>query len=234
MSILKVTNINTGYGKKQVLYDVSLEVQKGETLLIVGSNGSGKSTLLKVIYGLLDVWKGTVAFEDTQLHHKDNLTATYTLLDKGIMYVPQKDALFDDISVEENIQFSLLHLKNNDEIKRRVSQVLVEMPDLQKRKKQLAGKLSGGERKLLSLAMVLANRPHLLLYDEPLAGVSEENIPMVLDWLDKIHQDDTTMVIVEHRVKELINFADRVIGLKLGHLHTEKLKTLDNIKEIMV
>lgn len=234
MSILKVTNINTGYGKKQVLYDVSLEVQKGETLLIVGSNGSGKSTLLKVIYGLLDVWKGTVEFENSLLHKENYKTATHTLFDKGIMYIPQKDALFDDMSVEENIQSSLLHLKDNQEIKKRTNQVLAEMTDLHKRKGQLAGKLSGGERKLLSLAMVLVNRPRLLLYDEPLAGVSEENIPMVLDWLDKIHQDDTTMVIVEHRVKELINFADRVIGLKLGHLHTEKLKTLDNIKEIMV
>lgn len=234
MSILKVTNINTGYGKKQVLYDVSLEVQKGETLLIVGSNGSGKSTLLKVIYGLLDVWKGTVEFENSLLHKENNKTATHTLFDKGIMYIPQKDALFDDMSVEENIQSSLLHLKDNQEIKKRTNQVLAEMTDLQKRKGQLAGKLSGGERKLLSLAMVLVNRPRLLLYDEPLAGVSEENIPMVMHWLEESRKGGCTMILVEHRVKELINFADRVIGFKLGHLHTEKLKTLDNIKKFMV
>lgn len=233
MSILKVTNIDTGYGKKQVLYDVSLEVQKGETLLIVGSNGSGKSTLLKAIYGLLDVWKGTVEFENSLLHKENYKTATHTLLDKGIMYVPQKDALFDDMSVEENILSSLLHLKDNREIKKRTNQVLAEMTHLQKRRGQLAGKLSGGERKLLSLAMVSANRPRLLLYDEPLAGVSEENVPMVMHWLKEV-QKDCTMVIVEHRVKELMDFADNIIGLKLGHLYTENLKTLENIKKIMV
>ena len=234
MSILKVTNIDTGYGKKQVLYDVSLEVQKGESLLIVGSNGSGKSTLLKVIYGLLDVWQGKVEFEGFLLHDKNKKADTHKLLDKGIMYVPQKDALFDDMSVEENIQSSLLHLKDSREIKKRTNQVLDEMTDLQKRKGQLAGKLSGGERKLLSLAMVSANRPRLLLYDEPLAGVSEENVPMVMHWLKEVQKEDCTMVIVEHRVRELMDFADNIIGLKLGHLYTEKLKTLDNIKKNMV
>lgn len=234
MNILKLTNINTGYGKKQVLYDVSLEVQKGEMLLIVGSNGSGKSTLLKVIYGLLDVWDGTVVFESSWLHDKFNKTTTHTLLDKGIMYVPQKDALFDDMCVEDNIQASLLHLKNNDEIRRRVSHVLTKMPDLQQKKKQLAGKLSGGERKLLSLAMASVNHPKLLLYDEPLAGVSEENILMVTHWLNEFRKEGCTMIIVEHRIKEMVTFAGRVIGLKQGHLHTEKLNTIDNIKEFLI
>ena len=131
-------------------------------------------------------------------------------------------------------RYYFLHLKNNDEIRRHVSRVLAEIPDLQKRKKQLAGKLSGGERKLLSLAMVLANHPKLLLYDEPLAGLSEENIPMVLNWLDRIHQDGATMVIIEHRIKELMNFATRVVGLKLGDLKIDDLYTLGNIKKYMV
>ena len=234
MSTLKLTNINTGYDKKQVLYDVSLEIQKGETLLVVGSNGSGKSTLLKVVYGLLNIWSGMVTFENSLLHDRNNKTATHTLLDKGIMYVPQKDALFDDMSVEENIKSSLLHLKNNSEIKRRVSMVLTEIPDLQKRKIQLAGKLSGGERKLLSLAMVLANRPKLLLYDEPLASLSEDVIPIILHWLKEIKKEGCTMIIVEHRIKDFMNLADRIIGLKLGHLYTDNLRTLDNITKFMV
>lgn len=234
MRILELTDINTGYGKKQVLHNVSLNVQKGETLLIVGSNGSGKSTLLKLIMGMLDVWEGAINYEEVLLHDANHKTATHTLLGKGIMYVPQKASLFDDMRVEENIQSSLLHLKDNQEIKRRTRQVLAEIPDLQKRKTQLAGRLSGGERKLLSLAMVLANRPKMLLYDEPLAGLSEENIPMVLEWLDKIHQEGTTMVIVEHRIKNMMRVADRIVGLRLGHLQQENLDTLDNIKKYMI
>lgn len=214
MSMLRLTNISTGYGKKQVLHDVSLEVKQGEVLLVVGSNGSGKSTLLKVIYGLLPVWNGVVEYNGLQVHGKDGCTATHKLLDKGIMYIPQKDALFNDMTVEENIQSSLLHLGDRHEIRNRVHQVLTEMPELEKRKKQHAGRLSGGERKLLSLAMVIANRPQLLLYDEPLAGISDDNIPMVMQWLDRIHREGTTMVIVEHRVREvMVELTNRVFKL---------------------
>ena len=90
MSLLKLSNVNTGYGKKHVLYDVSIDVQEGETLLIVGNNGSGKSTLLKVIYGLINVWDGIIEYKGELLHDKNFKTDTYKLLNKGIMYIPQR------------------------------------------------------------------------------------------------------------------------------------------------
>lgn len=234
MSILKLTNVSTGYGKKQVLHNVSLEVQEGESLLIVGSNGSGKSTLLKAIYGLLNIWEGGIEYNGSLLHDNQISTATYKFLDMGIMYVPQKNALFEDMNVEENLQSSLLHLNDNQEIKKRISQVLVEMPELDKRRKQLAGRLSGGERKMLSLAMVIANKPKLLLYDEPLAGVSEDNTPTITFWLNTIRRKGTTMIIVEHRIKELMGYASKIVGLKLGELYVENFNTLDNIINVMV
>ncbi len=234
MSFLKLANINTGYDKKQVLYDISMEVQKGETLLIVGSNGSGKSTLLKLIYGLLDVWSGTVEYEDCLLHNDKQRTPTHTLLHKGIMYIPQKNALFEDMSVEENIYSSLLYLDNSNMIRERMDQIWDEFSALKNKKKQLASHLSGGERKLLSLAMVVANRPKLLLYDEPLAGISEENISIVLYWLGKIRQEGTTIILVEHRIKEIIDFTSNVRGLKLGFLLSENLNSLNKIKQFMI
>lgn len=223
MSLLKLSNVNTGYGKKHVLYDVSIDVQEGETLLIVGNNGSGKSTLLKVIYGLINVWDGIIEYKGELLHDKNFKTDTYKLLNKGIMYIPQKDALFEDLSVEDNIQYSLLHLNDRIEIKNRVKHVLGLMPDLERRKKQLAGKLSGGERKLLSLAIVLVNRPKLLLYDEPLAGISENNIPIVNYWLETINKNGVTILIVEHRTKELLHFVNRLVRFDLGNKIEEQI-----------
>lgn len=234
MSILKVNNLSTGYGKKQVLFDVSLDIKKGKTVLLVGSNGSGKSTLLKSVYGLLAVWEGTIEYDGELLQSKDHRVPTHKLIQKGIMYIPQKDALFEDMTVEENLRASLLHVGNKKSIEQAVLQVMEQMPMLQERKKQLVNRLSGGERKLLSLAMVVANTPKLLLLDEPLAGVSDENVPLVLLWLDRIRQNGVTILVIEHRIQEFFEFADTIVGLKLGQLHTDKLDTINNIKSFMI
>ena len=234
MSILNVNNLSTGYGKKQVLFDVSLDIKKGQTVLLVGSNGSGKSTLLKTIYGLIGVWDGTIEYDGDLLQSRGQRVPTHKLIQKGIMYIPQKDALFEDMTVEENLRASLLHTGNKKSIEQTVHQVMGQMPMLQERRKQLVNRLSGGERKQLSLAMVVANTPKLLLLDEPLAGVSNENVSAVLQWLDKIRQNDVTILVIEHRIQEFLKFADTVVGLKLGQLHTDKLDTINNIKSFMI
>lgn len=235
MSLLSISNISTGYGNKQVLFDVSLDVEQGDTMLLIGSNGSGKSTLLKLVYGLLDVWQGTVEYDGTLLHSTTKKTPTHNLIDMGIQYVPQENELYDDASVLENLQFSLLHLNNRKESARRIDEVIAQIPIFQEQRKQTAGRLSGGERKMLTLGMVLVNRPKLLLYDEPLAGLTEDNIPTMLEMLGKIRDAGTTMVIVEHRVMELLSFGVTIIGLKLGHLYKkEELVSLYKIKKFMV
>lgn len=234
MSILKINNLSTGYGKKQVLFDVSLDIKKGQTILLVGSNGSGKSTLLKTIYGLIGVWDGTIEYDGELLQSRDQKVPTHKLIQKGIMYIPQKDALFEDMTVAENLRASLLHTGNKKSIEQKVHQIMEQMPMLQERRKQLVSRLSGGERKQLSLAMVVANTPQLLLLDEPLAGVSDENVPLVLLWLDKIRQNGVTILVIEHRIQEFFEFADTVVGLKLGQLYTDKLDTINNIKSFMI
>ena len=234
MSILKVNNLSTGYGKKQVLFDVSLNIKEGETVLLVGSNGSGKSTLLKTIYGLIGVRSGTIEYDNELLQSNEQKTPTHKLIQKGIMYIPQKDALFEDMTVEENLRASLLHTGNKKNIEQTVHQVMEQIPILQEHRKQLVNRLSGGERKLLSLAMVVANSPKLLLLDEPLAGVSDENVLPVFQWLDQIRKKDVTILVIEHRVQEFFDFADTIVGLKLGHLHTDKLETINSIKSFMI
>ena len=234
MSLLKVEHISTGYDKKQVLFDVSLEIKDNESILLVGSNGSGKSTLFKAIYGLLDIWSGTVEFENEILHTTKLKTQPSKLITKKLMYIPQKNELYDDLSVAENLKFSLLHLDNKTETQNRLEDVFTKLPVLKEKYKQTADRLSGGERKMLSLGMVLANKPKLLLYDEPLAGLSSLNVELVVHWLDYLKQNGTTLVLVEHRIKELFNFADKIIGLKLGTLTTENLNDLENIKQFLV
>jgi len=234
MSLLSIHNASTGYGNKQVLFDITMNVEKGDTVLLVGSNGSGKSTLLKLIYGLVDVWQGSIEYDGEVLYNREKKTPTHTLLNRGIMYVPQKNELFDDASVLENLQFSLLHLNNRKESIRRIDEVMEEMPLLKERRKQTAGRLSGGERKMLALGMVMVNRPTMLLYDEPLAGLSEDKIPEVIDILGRIREKGTTMMVVEHHVTEMMPFVDKTFGMHLGHMPNESLKTLEEIKRVLV
>lgn len=234
MSLLSIHNASTGYGNKQVLFDITMDIEKGDVVLLVGSNGSGKSTLLKLIYGLVDVWQGSIEYDGEVLYNREKKTPTHTLLNRGIMYVPQKNELFDDASVLENLQFSLLHLNNRKESIRRIDEVMEEMPLLKERRKQTAGRLSGGERKMLALGMVMVNRPTMLLYDEPLAGLSEDKIPEVIDILGRIREKGTTMMVVEHHVTEMMPFVDKTFGMHLGHMPNESLKTLEEIKRVLV
>ncbi|BAG33848.1 hypothetical protein PGN_1329 [Porphyromonas gingivalis ATCC 33277] len=150
------------------------------------------------------------------------------------MYIPQKGELYEDMSVRDNLYCSLLHLGYKSEIAQRMEEVLEQMPLLKHRSKQTAGRLSGGERKMLSLAMIMANKPRLLLYDEPLAGLSEDNTEQVLSYIQKLKVQGTSIVLIEHRIRELIDHVDRVLGLKLGTLYTRDLNTLDNIKQFIV
>ncbi len=236
MNSLKVNHINTGYNKKQVLFDVSLEVEEGEVVLLIGANGSGKSTLFKTIYGQLPIWEDDKGAMGQVIFNGEDITnlESWQLIKKGIMYVPQKNELFENITLEQNLEMALLHLSNKAERKKRIIEVLDQVNILKEKRNQLASKLSGGERKLLLLGMVVINNPKLLLFDEPLAGLSGENVTQMLTWLKRIQNNGTTLVVIEHRIKELINLADEVVGLKLGKRNEEPLINLDNIKSYMI
>jgi len=232
MSILSVEHINTGYDKKQVLFDINFDIKQGECVLFVGSNGSGKSTLFKAIYRILDLWdkNGKIVYNDENIEK----LKTHQLIKKGIVYIPQKNELFEDLTVLENLELSILHLNNKKDSKDRIETVLEQIPTLKQKLKQDVNNLSGGERKLLSLAMALLNKPTVLLYDEPLSGLSTENIKVLVNHLRHIKEKGTTLLLIEHRIKELLPLSDRVIGLKLGYKNTQELRTLEQIKTFMI
>ncbi len=214
--MLKVERLSTGYGKKQVLFNVSLKVDKGDIVLIVGSNGSGKSTLLKAIYGLLPQWSdGQVLFNGC-----DNITGkpAAALLKKGLLYIPQKNNLFEDLSVKENLEIAGITL-NKKCIQKEIDFVLAVYPSLIRHLNRIPMKLSGGERQLLALAMATLHKPMLILVDEPFAGLSGQNIDFIAKNLKLLSENrKVALLIVEHRVKECLKIADRIVGLKLGEI----------------
>ncbi|MBL0083887.1 MAG: ATP-binding cassette domain-containing protein [Saprospiraceae bacterium] len=216
--MLKVENISTGYGKKQVLFDVSFEVKQGEIVLLAGSNGSGKSTLLKAIYGMLPQWNnGQIIFDGENII--GNPTAA--LLEKGLLFIPQKNNLFEDLTVKENLEMAGLTL-NQKTLQQRIENALSIFTALVPHLHRTPMKLSGGERQLLTLAMATLHQPKMILVDEPLTGLSPQNITFVVEnMIDLNHKSGITLLIVEHRVKEAIRIAKRVISLKFGRVFSE-------------
>lgn len=216
--MLKVENISTGYGKKQVLFDVSFEVKQGEFVLLAGSNGSGKSTLLKAIYGLLPQWNnGQIIFDGETITGKP----TAALLKKGLLYIPQKNNLFEDLTVKENLEMAGLTLDQRT-LQQRIENALSIFTTLLPHLHRTPMKLSGGERQLLTLAMATLHQPKMILVDEPLTGLSPQNITFVVENMrDLNHKSGITFLNVEHRVKEISRIANRVIGLKLGKVFSE-------------
>lgn len=224
--MLKVENISTGYGKKQVLFDVSFKVSKGEIVLLAGSNGSGKSTLLKAIYGILPLWnstlergKGCVVFDGENITGKP----TSALLRRGLLYIPLNNNLFENLTVKENLEMAGLTL-NRRVLRKRMENTLSIFTALVPHLNRIPMKLSGGEKTLLTLSMATLHQPKMILIDEPLTGLSPQNIIFVTENLKALNErSGITLLIVEHCVKECSRIANRVIGLKLGRVLSETL-----------
>lgn len=220
--ILTVRNLSTGYGKKQVLFDVSLDVMPGEILLITGGNGSGKSTLLKAIYGLLPPWNADAEIlfrPDINGSAVSTRTPTHNLV-QGLAYLPQKNAVFDDLTVEDNLNLAGHILRDRQEFSSRRDEVLASHPALVPLLKRKPDKMSGGERQMVALGMVLLHRPKLLLLDEPTAGLSECVLLLMCNAIERLVSNGTSIVVIEHRVGLIIDIAHRSATLQLGHIST--------------
>jgi ABC-type multidrug transport system ATPase subunit len=214
--MLDVKNISSGYGKKQVLYDVSLKVEPGEVVLLTGGNGSGKSTLLKCIYNLLPLWTGNIEFEGRNTKDKK----PSDLIHNGIIYIPQKDFYFENLTVLENLQISG-NMFQKQQLTERIDEAL-ELTGLSKLKKRKPFDLSGGERKILAFGMGLIHKPKLLLFDEPFAGVDTKNSNTLLRlFQETIITSGNGVIIVEHKddAKKLFT---RKIMMELGKIKNIK------------
>jgi branched-chain amino acid transport system ATP-binding protein len=225
--MLKLENVNTGYHKKQVLFDISLAVNQGDIALLIGSNGSGKSTLLKAIFGLNKIWSGNVFFENKNISN----VASNELLKHGLMYIPQKNNAFEQLTVQENFDISGLTLNNKKLYNERLTEVLIMLPALKTFLKRTPMKMSGGEKQQLVLAMALIHNPKLLLLDEPFTGLAPKAIEQISSFITQINKEkNTTILMVEHRIKEALPICNQFIGLKLGKIvyFTREIAKFDN------
>jgi branched-chain amino acid transport system ATP-binding protein len=217
--MLKVEHITTGYGKKQVLTDVSFSVEKGDVVLLSGGNGSGKSTVLKTIYGLLKPWTG--AYDGTHegkiIYNGKNITAlpVSTMIRYGIVYIPQKKNVFDDFTVKENLSVSA-GIYPKMEAKRRTDKVFEILPVLKTMQKRTPFHLSGGEKQLLAFGNALVHSPKLALLDEPFAGVDAGNSEVIFRCIVDLTKEGITFIIVEHTRHLLKSVANKEIELELG------------------
>ena len=223
--MLKVENLSTGYGKKQVLFNVSLEVNKGDIVLLAGSNGSGKSTLLKAIYGMLPQWdNGQIWFDGENITGKP----TAALLKKGLLYIPQKNNLFEELTVKENLEMAGLTLDKRL-LRKGIDEALSVFKTLEPNLKRTPMTLSGGERQLLTLGMATLHQPKMILVDEPFTGLSPKNIDFIAENLKMLNKNNNiSLLIVEHRLKECLKIAHQVTGMKLGKVFSE-LKVTKNL-----
>ena len=219
MSLLKLENVSSGYGKKEVIHDISLEIGSGEIVTLIGSNGAGKSTLLKVIYGLNEIWgNGKITFEGENISRaKPEL-----LLRKGIVYLGQKNNTFDTLTVEENLKTAgFIYTKKK--LLEKLEMAYKLFPKLKALSSKKPGELSGGQRQLVALAMGLLHEPKLILLDEPSAGLDVKNMNEVFSIVNTLKKKKgISFLVVEHRVNEIRKITDRWLGVKLGELIHDK------------
>lgn len=217
--MLKIDGLHTGYGKKPVLFGVSLAVGTGEIVSIVGPNGAGKSTILKAICGLIPAWEGEISFEDQSINGSNPARN----VKRGVVFCPQGNRVFDELSVRENLEIGGINLLKK-KLAVRIDEVLSLFPTLRDRMKQNSGTLSGGEKQMLALARSLITRPKLLLLDEPSLGLSPGLIADAFEKICRINREmKTTVVIVEQKVRKVLKISHRVYGIKLGKVAFEGL-----------
>lgn len=226
--MLKVERLETGYGKKQVLFGIDLEASEGKVSAIIGPNGSGKSTALKSIFGLISVWKGTVNYKNKDITNR----STQANVKDGIAFVPQGNRVFDEMTVLENLEIGGFHLPKKY-FQTELNKIWELFPELEKRKKQNSGKLSGGEKQMLALGRALINSPRLLLMDEPSLGLSPKLVTFMMNHIRKInHEFGVTVLIVEQKVREVLEVCHHVYSIKLGKIaYSGKPEIIKNDKD---
>ena len=212
--LLEIKQLDAGYGKKQVLYGLSLEVRVGEIIAMIAPNGAGKSTALKAVCGLVPVWRGDVRFDGSPI----NGSTPARNVSRGITFCPQGNRVFDELTVRENLEIGGFPVPARER-KDRIADVLKLFPVLQERLKQNAGKLSGGEQQMLALARALIPRPKLLMLDEPSLGLAPNLVASVFQRIAEIGRDmGLAVLIVEQKVRKVLEISERVYSLKLGRI----------------
>jgi branched-chain amino acid transport system ATP-binding protein len=229
--MLRIENLSAYYDSIAALKGISIEVPKGEVVSIIGANGAGKSTLLKTISGLIKARDGRILYKDRDIA---SLPAN-KIVSFGISQVPEGRQIFTHLTVQDNINLgAYLYYKrqNRQEIQERIKTVFKLFPILERRVKQVAGTLSGGEQQMLAIARALMGRPELLLLDEPSMGLAPLIVREIFSVIKQLNKAGTTILLVEQNAKAALNVADHAFVLETGEIVLEGFAQdlLDNPK----
>jgi branched-chain amino acid transport system ATP-binding protein len=230
--LLGVQDLHVRYGAMEALKGVTLSVEEGEIVTVLGSNGAGKSTLLRAISGIAPAAQGEIRFQGVALLR----TAAYDIVQKGISHTPEGRKVFATLSVEENLNLgAFTRRKQKLAVARGKERVFELFPLLKERRRQLAGTLSGGEQQMLAIGRALMSTPRLLLMDEPYLGLAPILVHLIFDIIREINRQGVAILLVEQNAHQALELARRGYVLETGRIALEgnsvELKTNPRIRE---
>lgn len=223
--MLKIENLVVSYGGIEALKGISINVDKGQIVTLVGANGAGKSTTLRTIAGLVKPLRGSITFEGKNLLN----VSTHEIVQKGISLVPEGRRIFPDLTVLENLKMGAFFRKDAEEIKKDMDWVYELFPILKQRSWQLGGTLSGGEQQMLAVGRGLMSRPRLMMMDEPSLGLAPMIVKNIFEIIKKINSEGITILLVEQNANVALHIAN------IGYvLETGSIKLSGPGKELLV
>ena len=210
--MLSVKDLNVSYGAIHAIHDVSLDVNDGEIVSLIGANGAGKTTILHTITGLKKAQSGSVTYNDNDLLK----TEPSKIITLGMAHVPEGRHIFPGMTVEENLEMGAYIRK--DDLSSSMKEVYERFPRLKERRRQLAGTLSGGEQQMLAVGRALMSKPSILLMDEPSMGLSPLLVKEIFSIIKEVHKQGIIVLLVEQNAKMALSISDRAYVLETGHI----------------
>jgi branched-chain amino acid transport system ATP-binding protein len=212
--ILQIRGLNASYGDLQVLREINLDVFAQEVIAIIGANGAGKTTLLRCIAGLHKSRSGTIRFQDQDILH----LPPHHLIYLGLVEVPDERGIFPDLTVEKNLMAGGFSLKRANDLKSALERIYGMFPILEERKNFFARSLSGGEQQMLALGKGMMTNPKLLILDEPSSGLAPVMVNRLMGYIQRIHSEGTTLLLVEQNVYQALGMAHRAYLMENGRI----------------
>jgi branched-chain amino acid transport system ATP-binding protein len=212
MALLEIENIHTYYGHIHALKGISLDVNKGEIVTLIGANGAGKSTMLKTTSGLLRPRQGSIRLEGEDLTRY----RPHQIVAKGVVQVPEGRRIFGRLTVKENLEMGAFTITDQRLIESNLQRVFNLFPRLRERQKQVGGTLSGGEQQMLATGRALMANPSVLLMDEPSMGLAPVLVDIIFETIRQLHADGTTILLVEQNARMALQVASRGYVLQTG------------------